>query len=87
MLRAFSICGLLLLSAPAFAETTTAAAPAQTSEAKKEKLICRREVETGSLVKAKKTCFTKSEWDKIGDAARRNATQMQDDNAGRPTSQ
>ena len=30
-----------------------------------ERLICRRMAETGSLVKGRRQCFTKMEWDRI----------------------
>ncbi len=45
------------VSGPAAAATPQANAPA------KEKRICRSEIETGSLVKKRKTCKTRAEWD------------------------
>ena len=38
-----------------------------------ERIICRRQVETGSLVKAKKTCHTAREWAQLADLGRRDA--------------
>ena len=33
-----------------------------------ERLICRRVQETGSLVKGRRECFTKAEWDRIAES-------------------
>jgi hypothetical protein len=60
------VTSLLLASAPE-AAATPAAAPQQPAE---EKKVCRREVETGSLIKGKKICYTAKQWQKISDAAR-----------------
>jgi hypothetical protein len=76
------------LSAPTFAQTAAKAGETGTSsqaKPKKEKLICRRDVETGSLAVAKKQCFTQAEWNKISDAARVNSDYMVDKTQGRPT--
>ena len=59
------VTSLLLASAPESAPNTTA--PANRPE---EKKICRRQVETGSLVKAKKICFTAKQWQELGDRSR-----------------
>lgn len=82
----------LLALLPVVATAQTAAAPAQAAAAaapvepaQKEKLICRKTVETGSLVRGKKTCMTAAEWAKVGDAAREGAQKIIDDNTGRPT--
>lgn len=48
-------------------------------------MICRRDVQIGSLVRGKKTCRTKAEWDQIGLAAREGAQYLVDQNAGRPS--
>jgi hypothetical protein len=37
-----------------------------------DKMVCRREVVTGSLVQTKRTCHTKREWEELGNAARRD---------------
>jgi hypothetical protein len=34
-----------------------------------EKVVCRRELETGSLVKARKDCRTRREWNRRSEAA------------------
>lgn len=62
------VTGLLLAAAPDAAATPeTATAPA---EQPAEKKICRREIETGSLIKGKKICYTAKQWQKISDATR-----------------
>lgn len=38
-----------------------------------ERRICRSEVETGSLARRRRRCFTQLEWDRIARAARENA--------------
>ena len=57
--------GLLLAAAPDSAATQTASA-----EKAEDRQICRREVETGSLIKGKKICMTAKQWQKISDANR-----------------
>jgi hypothetical protein len=59
------VTGLLLAAAPDAAATPTPAA-----EKPAEKKICRREIETGSLIKGKKLCYTAKQWQKISDANR-----------------
>ena len=54
------VTGILLASAPE-AAATPQPAPAE------EKKICRREIETGSLIKGKKICYTAKQWQKIAD--------------------
>ena len=56
------VTGLLLASAP-----TAADAPADKPE---EKKICRKQIETGSLIKGKKICYTSKQWQKLADANR-----------------
>jgi len=41
-----------------------------------DRLICRRTPETGSLVKAKRECFTKAQWDRIAESQRIGANRM-----------
>lgn len=57
------VTGLLLAS--------NATAPADAAAPKpEEKKICRRQLETGSLIKGKKFCYTAKQWQKIADANR-----------------
>lgn len=72
----------------------TAAAPAVAGEAEKaaasaeeNKLICKKILETGSLVRKRKQCFTKAEWAEIAESQRRGATKMIDELQTRPSGQ
>ena len=59
------VTGLLLAAAP------EAATPAQPpAEKPQEKRICRKDIETGSLIKGKKICYTAKQWQKLADASR-----------------
>lgn len=66
------------------AEASTALAqgtrPSASSE--QERLICRRMPETGSLVRARRQCFTKAQWDQIAESQRRGASRMIQELAG-----
>lgn len=62
------------------AETATTPAPVPPSERR----ICKRTVDTGSLVRGRKECRTKSEWDKLAWAARLNGEDIIQRNAGQP---
>lgn len=44
-----------------------------------EKIICKKMAQTGSLVKKKKVCYTREQWDRIAQAARANGQRMQSD--------
>lgn len=60
------VTGLLLAGAPDATPANTAA-PVEKPEDKK---ICRKEVETGSLIKGKKVCMTAKQWQRLADANR-----------------
>lgn len=64
----------VVIAAPTFAQT----APASDSTPKpvKEKKICRRETTTGSIIGARSTCHTKSEWAAIDTANARSTDDM-----------
>lgn len=47
-------------------------------------MICRKVKETGSLVKSKKTCHTKSQWSYIDDQNQRLGRQLVQDGTTRP---
>lgn len=63
----------LLLPTPALADPTT---PAKVKPAKgsPEEVVCRREVDTGSLVQGRRTCMTRAQWSAQAEAAQRDAT-------------
>lgn len=54
------------------------------SGAKDGRLICRRIVETGSLVKAQRQCFTREQWDRIASKGRDDTQTMRDYLSSRP---
>ncbi len=76
------------LSAPGLAQTTPAAptTPA-TAPDPMDQMVCRRDKETGSLVKAKKTCHTRRQWEYISETNQRFARQLQDDTRSRVSGQ
>lgn len=47
-----------------------------------ERLICRRMPDTGSLVRTRRQCFTRAEWDRIAETARRGAQRTVSELAG-----
>lgn len=49
-----------------------------------DRLICRRLPETGSLVQARRQCFTRAEWDQIAESQRRGAGRMIQELTERP---
>jgi predicted secreted protein len=59
-----SIVAATLLASASTTVATATAAPAS------EKKICRREKQIGSMVRARKTCRTKSEWDETASQAK-----------------
>jgi len=42
-------------------------APAQAADGAKDEKICKKEQVTGSLARTKKTCMTRSQWNKLRD--------------------
>ena len=44
-------------------------------------IICKKTVETGSMMRSTKRCYTRAQWNLIADAARANGQRMQSDHA------
>lgn len=64
-----------------------AAAPAGQDDAKpriREKLICKKWADTGSLVVRKRECHTREDWNRIADSQQRGARLLADGLTGRP---
>lgn len=57
------VTGLILAAAPE-------ASPSPVAEKPEEKKICRKQIETGSLIKGKKLCYTAKQWQQLADNAR-----------------
>lgn len=59
------VTGFLMMAAP-----ESPATPAVAASQPEEKKICRKQMETGSLIKGKKLCYTARQWQKMADNAR-----------------
>lgn len=85
-MRAFLIASQCLLIA--FAVPTLAAEPATvppvTAVEKSQEIVCRKEKETGSLVKTKKTCHSRAQWAYIDDTNQQFSRNMADDMRTKP---
>jgi Ni/Co efflux regulator RcnB len=66
------VIGASLMAAPA-----TAAQPAANKD--DDRKICKAQLETGSLVKKRKQCFTRKEWERIAESQQRGARQLVED--------
>lgn len=71
----FSFAIALLSPAPVFAGSTPSGSA---TGADADKVVCKRTVDTGSLVKGRRICKTKAEWRSEQDAARQEAQTMQE---------
>lgn len=70
---------LLQSSAP---QATPAALPDPNKE-----MVCRRIEVTGSLARKERVCKTRGEWQRLGDAGNRTASDIIDASRGRPSGQ
>ncbi len=66
---------LTIVSAALLSSATPVVATA--TEASAEKRICKREKQIGSMVRVKKTCRTKAEWDGLAAESRREVDRIQ----------
>lgn len=82
-LLAFAI-GSASLAGSAFAADPAPTTPAASDA---NKVICKKTLETGSLVRKTKQCFTKAEWDMIAEVQRRGNEKMVDGLSTRPSGQ
>ncbi len=74
----------LAIGAPVAASSNAAADT--TLAPPEEKKVCRAPVETGSLIKKRKTCLTRAQWKAVDDQHEREARKMVEDNTGKPQS-
>ena len=72
-----TVLAVAVIAAPAGAQAPESAAPDQ------PKLICKKTLETGSLVRKRKQCMTKEDWDKVAASQQAGARKMVDELAGR----
>ena len=80
-----SHCLLLGVASAAFASepAATPVAPAAATDNSQE-IICRKDKETGSLVKTKKTCHSRAQWAYIDDTNQQFGRQIVQDGTSRP---
>ena len=69
---------------PSFAQSAPRQVTSDSGGSDNERLVCRRAVDTGSLVRGRRQCFTRSQWDRIAEAAQKRATEMQEAFRTRP---
>jgi invasion protein IalB len=72
--------GALAAAGPSLAQTAAPAAPAvataQAPASGEDKVVCKREAETGSLLAAKKVCHTQGDWDRMARDSRDQVNAM-----------
>jgi hypothetical protein len=78
MVDAFSLAALALVL-----NTGDQSPPATDGSA--SKVICKKSVDTGSLVRARKVCRTRAEWEKANTIAREQGQRLQDRGLVAPT--
>lgn len=86
---ALIIAAATLVPAAVQAQTAAPAAaqPAAVPVDKSQEIICKREKETGSLVKAKRTCLTRQQWAYVQDTNQQFARDLNNSTMSRPGSQ
>lgn len=85
-------CFALLIAATALAPAAAQApaepaAPAAAPVDKSQEIVCKREKETGSLVKSKRTCLTRQQWAYVQDTNQQFARDLNNSTMSRPGSQ
>jgi hypothetical protein len=79
LMRANVALAVIFLAMPMMAAASAeTAAPRATDALDDTKLVCRKTLETGSMVRKKKQCFTLREWDQIAETQRRGNQKMFD---------
>lgn len=66
---------LLLAATPAVADTPTGPKPPKGSP---NETVCRREVDTGSLIRGRRTCMTRAQWQAQAEAAQASAQRQEE---------
>jgi hypothetical protein len=79
------IASIGLLALAMMADASTAAPRADAPVDPMEKVVCRRYVETGSLVRSKRVCRTKRDWVNVDQQGRKLAEDIYDKGINRPT--
>ena len=71
------IAGLLMAAPVTAAEPAQPQPQPQAQQAEQSKVVCRKEAETGSLLKKRRVCRTKREWEAAAQASRDSMSQGQ----------
>ena len=78
--------GTALAAGAAMAAETAGAAQASNA-LDDNRIICKKTLDTGSLVRKTKECFTKAQWDRIAESQRRGNEKMVDGLTSRSSGQ
>ena len=78
-MRAFLVASHCLLLGIASAASAAEPMNDPTLTDKSQEIVCRKEKETGSLVKSKKTCHSRAQWQYIDDTNQAQTRTMADD--------
>ncbi len=73
MFRSIAVASLLLLGTSAIAQQPQPAANGEKSADASDKVICKKFLETGSLVRGYKICKTKRDWERDRDDLRQSS--------------
>lgn len=86
-ITAFALLIAVAALAPAAAQAPPAAAPAAAPVDKGKEIVCKRDKETGSLVKVKRTCLTRQQWAYVQETNQQFARDLNNSTMSRPGSQ
>jgi hypothetical protein len=71
------------MAQPAPAATAAAAPAAAAAPDTSQDIVCRKTKETGSLIRGKKTCLTRSQWSYVDSEHQRASRQLVEDSTSR----
>ena len=77
-MKRFGAAAAIILASLLMPAIASAAEPPTAEQAERDKLICRKTAEVGSLVRKKKECYTKAQWDQIAEVQQRGAKKTQE---------
>lgn len=78
--------GCVMTTSADAVESQPPTAPQATADPS-QRMICRRDKETGSLIRVKKTCHTKAQWAYIDDVNQQFSRDLVDSTRGKPSGQ
>ena len=77
MVVAFALHAAAPASAETPAQSPVSVTPPAAAKAAPEKMICKRQVRTGSLASVERTCYTRAEWQRLANETRDAWQEMQ----------